>query len=131
MSNKENQQKASGLKLQGPPSLHKTSMTSAQKPLPLTIIVEEPRRDNDVLMGRGGRHKTHPGNKKLRALTRDFAAEYSACSRTEKPLIHNKIIDQVKRMRPPGRFLEYSKPANAWVPVDDGRAREKVSQHLR
>ena len=86
---------------------------------------------HDILMGRGGRNNRHPGNLMLRRLSQQFANEYDECPRMEKPIIHNKVVHLIKQMRPPGHFLELDRTVKAWVEVNEDRAREKVSQHLR
>ena len=63
--------------------------------------------DHDVLAGRGINIAQHPGNERFRALVTshaddDYCAKYST---TEKRAVAKQIIDHIRNLVPPGRFL--------------------------
>jgi hypothetical protein len=86
---------------------------------------------NDVLMGRGGRNNEHPGNVQLRSFALQNASTYNECPRLEKHKIYCSLVEKVKATSPPGRFLRQDPKTRLWHEVDDKKAREKASQHLR
>jgi len=86
---------------------------------------------NDVLLGRGGRNNEHSGNVQLRLLALQNASEYNDCPRLDKHKIFEYLVEQVKGMNPPGRFLIQDQRTNLWHEVDDDKAHQKASQHLR
>ena len=101
---------------------HRPNLIQTQNPYP-----------HDVLCGRGGGINSHPGNKTFRQWVRIEKERYNlAINKAEKNRISRKIIDQVRNLSPPGRFLmkDSSKP-NLWVEIDDMKAMAKTSQALR
>lgn len=102
-------------------------------------IIHEPH-ENDILMGRGGKNNQHIGNEKLRQLARLQSKNYQTASKKGKSSISRDLVQQVRNMNPPGRFLkkkESSKSSDGassscyWEDVGDDIAREKTSQVLR
>lgn len=91
---------------------------------------------HDVLSGRGGGINSHIGNKTFREWVRERKEPYNlAGSKAEKARVANEVIDFVKALDPPGRFLQRDSSSTAgvswWVEVDDTRALAKTSQALR
>ena len=88
---------------------------------------------NDVLCGRGGTINDHPGNKQYRKMVDNKKRVYlSARFKREKRLIATGIVEQIRNLDPPGRFLmKEEKNSNIWFDIGDTKAREKVSQALR
>ena len=86
--------------------------------------------NNDVLFGRGNNVNRHLGNLNFRKLCRENKAHYAMCSKLEKKAVSVKIVNTVKKLDPPGRFLRRNKEGK-WVDVGDQEAREKTSQALR
>jgi hypothetical protein len=91
---------------------------------------------HDVLSGRGGGINSHIGNKTFRECVRERKELYNlAGSKAEKARVANEVIDIVKSLDPPGRFLQRDSSSTAgvswWVEVDDTRALAKTSQALR
>jgi len=88
--------------------------------------------DSDVLCGRGAGMLNHPGNttyrnfvaeKKIAYLTRNF--------KREKRQIANEIVEKIRNLDPPGRFLCQDKGDGEWHEIGDVKAREKTLQALR
>ena len=88
---------------------------------------------NDVLCGRGGTINDHPGNKQYRKMVDNKKRVYlSARFKREKRLIATGIVEQIRNLNPPGRFLmKEGKDSSTWFDIGDVKAREKVSQALR
>ena len=64
--------------------------------------------DNDVLCGRGGRINSHAGNVQFRDIIHSRKKEYLAPStkKLEKAHIAAAIVNDIRAMDPPGRFLK-------------------------
>lgn len=90
---------------------------------------------NDVLCGRGSGPNDYSGNIKFRALVMDRRDEYlSTSNRASKAKVAREIVDYVKCMNPPGRFLEQvenNKNTPLWRIVTEEKALEKAKQALR
>ena len=68
--------------------------------------IEHPS-DNDVLSGRGGRINNHSGNIHFRKLVTEEKAKYiSLNKKMDKKYIAIDIVDQIRKLEPPGRFLK-------------------------
>mmetsp|Transcript_6219 Transcript_6219/g.9125 ORF Transcript_6219/g.9125 Transcript_6219/m.9125 type:complete len:972 (-) Transcript_6219:2620-5535(-) len=135
-----------------PPSLS----SSQNKPAPPTsnsIILCRIRtpNPNDVLCGRGGGINSHPGNRTFRSWVRERKESYNlAKSKAQKAKLSREIVDRVRNLNPPGRFLmREDRTAGAgapapsesigvsglyygwWIEIDDTKAMAKTSQALR
>lgn len=97
-------------------------------------------RKHDILCGRGTGPNEYCGNKNFLKLVAERRNEYiSTSNRTKKAQIAKEIIDQVRNLSPPGRFLEKLKnsckrstsPAVWMVALDEKKCLEKVKQALR
>lgn len=87
---------------------------------------------NDVLCGRGGTINSHPGNEQYRNLVESKKRVYlTARFKVEKRLIATSIVDQIRKMDPPGRFLQKDADSQSWFDIGEEKAREKTSQALR
>ena len=87
--------------------------------------------NHDVLCGRGGGTNNHIGNEKFRDLVNQKKRDYLNSSKREKPLVSKSIVDEIRNMSPPGRFLQKNEATNLWFDIGDQKAREKTSQALR
>lgn len=67
---------------------------------------------NDVLAGRGGWVHQHPGNVKFRNLLRQYNQEYNNAERGDKVRIIHAVMEKIKSMFPPGRYLKEYTPVN-------------------
>lgn len=85
--------------------------------------------DNDVLCGRGGGTNSQMGNRRYRALVRDFQPTYLMARRREKPLMARSVVLIVRRRG--GRFLRRDDSDGRLYEVGDEKAEAKTSQALR
>lgn len=89
--------------------------------------------DNDVLCGRGGRINSHPGNIKFRDVINARKKEYLAptTKKLEKAHIAAAIVNDIRAMEPPGRFLKEDRDTGLWFDIGDAKAIKKTGQALR
>jgi len=104
----------------------------AEKDLPLENIPEDDIRENDILLGRGGKTNHHPGNARYLKIVEGKQVEYMHIpSRAEKT---EYAMNMVRDFRQDGiRFLKKNEGAAAagagaklWSDVGDTKMREKV-----
>ena len=86
---------------------------------------------NDVLLGRGNFAKRWSGNEFYRYLIQNKKYEYVVAKASQKLPIALEIIDMVRSLSPPGRFLVKNKKTGLWCKVDDKKAIRKTRQALR
>lgn len=88
---------------------------------------------NDVLCGRGGRINAHEGNVQFREIVLQHKKEYlsKTTKKLEKAHIAARIIQQIRTMDPPGRFLKEDADTNFWFDIGDAKAIKKAGQALR
>ena len=102
---------AAGAKLEPPKSSREVNFDIVQPPL---VPVVPPGMipllkntsmmgENDVLCGRGGGTNSQMGNRRFRALVRDFQPTYLMAKRREKPLMARSVVLIVRHRG--GRFL--------------------------
>mmetsp|Transcript_48934 Transcript_48934/g.59012 ORF Transcript_48934/g.59012 Transcript_48934/m.59012 type:complete len:288 (-) Transcript_48934:220-1083(-) len=87
-------------------------------------------RNNDVILGRGGRTNKHIGNRQFRALVSKFRSSYIVADKLDKSPIARFIVGNVRSLNPPGRFMKYD-DFGQWYDVGNKRAVEKTTQALR
>eukprot|EP00523_Entomoneis_sp_CCMP467_P010803 CAMPEP_0168725362 /NCGR_PEP_ID=MMETSP0724-20121128/4113_1 /TAXON_ID=265536 /ORGANISM="Amphiprora sp., Strain CCMP467" /LENGTH=448 /DNA_ID=CAMNT_0008772141 /DNA_START=139 /DNA_END=1485 /DNA_ORIENTATION=- len=87
--------------------------------------------ENDVLMGRGGKNNQHSGNEKLRQFARLESSNYRESTKKGKSAISRDLVQKMRDLKPPSRFLKRSNSTGEWEDVGDDIAREKASQVLR
>jgi hypothetical protein len=75
-----------------------------------------------------GKTRNNRGNKLVRQLVTDFAAEYDAANRGSKAKIADSIIQRTKSKG--GRFLKQTE-SGRWEEVPNDFARAKISKHFR
>jgi hypothetical protein len=110
----------------------------------VTPVTDDEINENDVLCGRGGDINSHAGNEQFRSLVESKKNIYlTARFKREKRLIAASVVDEIHRMKPPGRFLSKIQipgkrrgrrnkgPELGWYEIEDDKAREKASQALR
>ena len=86
---------------------------------------------NDVLSGRGGRIDAYPVNVGFRSLIAAHKARYlTAMSKMEKAHITAEVVEAVRDLDPPGRFLEQDPKGGAWWDIGDVKARKKVQKAI-
>jgi len=87
---------------------------------------------NDVLCGRGGLTNHHPGNVFFRKMVRHRQEAYLRASKRDKASVARHIVDTIRKLSPPGRFLKKGPhKTDMWTEIGDRKAREKTSQALR
>jgi hypothetical protein len=88
---------------------------------------------NDVLCGRGGRINSHAGNIQFREITSSLKKNYLAktTKKLEKAHIASRIINNIRSMEPPGRFLKEDQATGLWFDIGDAKAIKKAGQSLR
>jgi hypothetical protein len=85
--------------------------------------------ENDVLCGRGGGTNSQMGNRRFRALVRDFQPTYLMAKRREKPKMARSVVLIVRHRG--GRFLRRDDVDGRLYEVGDEKAEAKTSQALR
>merc|ERR1712232_205022 len=87
---------------------------------------------NDVLLGRGAGINGHQGNVNFRAMVKAHQNEYlAAITNIQKYLIVMDILQAVRSLSPPGRFITQETSTGLWYDVGDEKARRKIGQALR
>lgn len=87
--------------------------------------------NNDVLCGRGGATNSHVGNREFRKLVKKFKDKYLSAKKKDKPAVAAEVVEVIRKLDPPGRFLKKDKDSGYWIDIGDARAKEKTSQALR
>jgi hypothetical protein len=87
--------------------------------------------NNDVLCGRGGATNSHVGNREFRKLVKKFKDKYLSAKKKDKPAVAAEVVEVIRKLDPPGRFLKKDKDSGYWLDIGDLRAKEKTSQALR
>ncbi|KAL3802419.1 hypothetical protein ACHAW5_001140 [Stephanodiscus triporus] len=85
--------------------------------------------ENDVLCGQGGRTNSLMGNRRFRALVRDFQPTYLMAKRREKPKMARSVVLIVRHRG--GRFLRRDDMDGRLYEVGDEKAEAKTSQAFR
>ncbi|GAX24787.1 hypothetical protein FisN_18Lh135 [Fistulifera solaris] len=106
-----------------------SSVSSLDHPLPLTDIEE--LTAHDVLCGRGVTTNKWAGNEQFRSLVGLNKELYVTSTKRQKMAISRSIVDAVRSMNPPGRFLEKNMDTGLWNDIGNRKAIEKTSQALR
>ena len=93
----------------------------------------EKPHSNDVLLVRKTIARKHKGNKILIRIAEAKMDQYqNAFFRDEKKMIAQDIVNEIKSLNPPGRFLEAENGnCSKWNEVDNARCVEKACQTLR
>lgn len=137
---KQRRQAAAGVvqSMMGGPTTPSERKSTAQ-PRPDIVIpaggigpIAEPN-ENDVLCGRGGRINSHVGNRQFREVIQSRKKEYLAptTKKLEKAHIAAAIINDIRSMQPPGRFLKEDGKSGMWFDIGDAKAIKKTGQALR
>jgi len=89
--------------------------------------------ENDVLCGRGGRINSHAGNVQFRDTIHSKKKDYLAptTKKLEKAHIAAGIVNDIRSMDPPGRFLKEEGGTGMWYDIGDAKAIKKTGQALR
>jgi hypothetical protein len=95
---------------------------------PVTALTE-----NDVLCGRGGRINGHAGNIQFRQICGENKGDYFSpkVKKIEKAHIVARVVEHIRSMTPPGRFLKQDSATGHWYDIGDAKAMTKVGQAIR
>lgn len=96
----------------------------------IMVDIKQPHH-NDVLCGRGVTTNRHPGNESFRSLVGVNKEVYVSSSKKQKMAISRSIVEAVRSLFPPGRFLEKNPQTGLWSDIGHKKAVEKTSQALR
>ena len=94
------------------------------------VAIETPH-DHDILSGRGNFVNYHAGNEHFRALVRKHKVAYVACPKSQKGKYSQMIVDEIKQLDPPGRFLKQDDATKLWYDIGEKKALDKTRQALR
>lgn len=83
---------------------------------------------NDILLGRGRASNQHYGNIQFRCIVAENLSYYQ---NMKKSIVVSKIVDIIRNLNPPGRFLSNNKETGCWEEVEDTIARKKIAQAFR
>ena len=86
---------------------------------------------NDVLSGRGNHVNKHPGNEQFRAYVFARRGVYFLTPKKDKPFHSREIVDIIRNLTPPGRFLKQDLSTGLWDDIGDKIALNKTRQALR
>lgn len=100
-----------------------------QPPMEVEMIIELGR--NDVLCGRGVTTNRHEGNVQYRSLVALYKEEYVTSTKKQKMKISRNLVQAIRSLNPPGRFLDKDPSTGHWFDIGDRKAIEKTSQALR
>ncbi|CAJ1932623.1 unnamed protein product [Cylindrotheca closterium] len=92
----------------------------------LPLLDETDIAPNDVLLGR---KVSNDGNKRLRDMVENMAAEYDAATRGRKKEVVDSLMEQIKSSN--GRFLRQVEGGRWQEVIDDAVIFSKVSSHFR
>ncbi|KAL3789599.1 hypothetical protein ACHAW5_006529 [Stephanodiscus triporus] len=128
---------AGGSPVKPPKSASEVDFDIADPPtLPITEPSDVPTlesttlmTENDVLCGRGRGTNSQMGNRRFRALVRDFQPTYLMAKRREKPKMARFVVLIVRHRG--GRFLRRDDMDGRLYEVGDEKAEAKTSQALR
>jgi len=88
-------------------------------------------RDHDVLSGRGHFTNKHPGNQRYRSLVTKYKGAHKACGYLDKCIFPNEIVNVIRNLDPPGRFLKQDFTSKLWHDIGMKKTLEKTQQALR
>lgn len=84
---------------------------------------------NDVLLNpTRSNYERFTGNLILQSMINSRVQIYAKCNQIEKFEMERALVDEIKMLNPPGRFLLNSKNPKEWIVVEDNIARSMVSQ---
>lgn len=87
--------------------------------------------NHDVLSGRGNFVNNHEGNKRFRALVNEHKQSCVACPKSEKSKYAELIVNELRNLNPPGRFLKKDDGTRLWYDIGKKKTFDKTRQALR
>ena len=80
---------------------------------------------NNFLCGQGGIVNAHPGNEQYRKFVDREKLHYLTTQfRRQKRLLLSEIVDEIRNLDPPSRFLLKDPNSNVWRDIGDKKARD-------
>lgn len=86
---------------------------------------------HDVFCGRGNNIYCHPGNQFYQKLVKAVRVEYIASSRLEKRECAQYVVNTIRTLAPPGKFLAFGNKDKTYHEIGDQKAVQKTRQALR
>jgi len=83
---------------------------------------------NDVLSGKGNFAKQWTGNEFYRHLIAQRNVEYILANQKERKSLALSIVNRIRKMKPPGRFLKQDPLTKLWFEIGDENAFKKTRQ---
>ena len=71
------------------------------------------------------------GNELFRQMVNQKKRLYLNSCKRDKPSVSRGIVQSIRNLNPPGRFLQRDEQTGLWYDIGDQKAREKTSQALR
>jgi len=116
---------------------HGSQITSPSPNIAFTLPgcggLKENPTSSDVRCGRGKRINSHEGNIRFREIVTKQKLDYLVAPKTRlgKSQIVEKVVAEVRKLDPPGGFLEADEKSGLWIEIGDTRAMRKSAQALR
>lgn len=97
------------------------------------LLTSEFPTSNDILCARGRQEYCHEGNTKFQKIVEKYKGVYQrkTTSNTEKSKICTSIIEELRKLDPPSRFLEMNQHNFLWEDIGNVRMARKVKTELR
>jgi hypothetical protein len=108
----------------------KLSKMSTSTKVPNNEGIQHPHQ-NDVLSGRGNASKYHVGNEYFVALVKRYRKKYFMRSKKEAVELAQSVINEIKQLDPPGRFLNQHPESKCWYEISYKKMMDRVRQCLR
>jgi len=109
-----------------------TSTSTSTSTGRLATRIEKPL-ENDVISGRGNNSTYHPGNLRFRSIICEIKEEYMISTYPEKKNYAMQVVEKIKSLDPPGRFLKRDPtcPKKSWYELSEKETLAKTRQALR
>ena len=104
------------------------ALQSQQKQSQQPQITITTPHSNDVLSGRGASTRSHPGNVEYRKIIERKMGNFNQTQpySIERFNFVSTVIQEVRNMDPPGRFLIKDRKRNEWHEIDEKKIRDKI-----
>ncbi|GFH43837.1 hypothetical protein CTEN210_00310 [Chaetoceros tenuissimus] len=86
---------------------------------------------NDVICERKGSFCNHPGNIYFQKLVKERLQKYRNSRKLDKRSVATEVVDLIRKLDPPGRFLKKHEFICGYVDIGDVKANEKTTRALR
>lgn len=86
---------------------------------------------NDILCGRGKTINAHLGNRQFHSVISNIKVEYIAATKENKKNYGKLVVQAIRSLNPPGRFLKKDKEDGLWYDIGEKKSLLKTRQALR